>query len=134
MLSAIGKHVANKTFGFTPGTNLSSYTQLYTAFFVSGLIHLGADYTVMRHLTIFSPRFFLLQAVAITLEDFIQWCTKSARSKIGWTSKAVGYLWVIVWFTWSGPLWVDYMSKNGQSSQDAGAVFGKLLEGWRTWA
>lgn len=119
LISGIGKHVANKTFNFTPGTNLSAYTQLYIGFFLSGIIHMGGDCMVMQDLFVFfTVRFFLLQAVAITVEDFVQWFTKSWRLKMGWTSKAVGFCWVLVWFSWSAPLWFDYLNKNGNTTAD----------------
>lgn len=130
MLSGIGKRISNETCGFTQGTNLSAYTQLYIGFLISGLIHMAGDYMVMQKFAFFSPRWFLLQAMAITFEDFVQWCTKSWRPKMGWTSKAIGYIYVITWFTWCGPLWFDYMSKNGQASADRGVLSGKLLEFW----
>lgn len=131
MISGIGKHFANKTLGFAPGTNLSSYTQLYIAFLISGLIHAGGDFMVVRYLPIFPLKFFLLQAVAITIEDFVIWCTRSIRPKLGWLNKAIGFAWVVVWFTWSGPQWLDPMSANGGTVDGEGVVFKPLLNFFR---
>lgn len=68
-LSSHGKFLAHRVLGFPPGSNPSAYVQLYTAFFLSGLIHYGADYAMLRHWGGGAMRFFLLQAVVITFED-----------------------------------------------------------------
>lgn len=115
MLSSIGKHVANKTFGFSRGTNLSAYTQLYIGFALSGLVHAGGDYMVARRLSLTKPsiRWFLLQAVGITLEDFFMWCTKSIRPNSRWLNRAIGTIWVTLWFAWTTPAYTDNMSMGG---------------------
>lgn len=123
MISGIGKKIANDLFKFTRGSNLSAYTQLYIGFLLSGLIHLSSDYMVRRRLTSSTVRFFMLQAVAITLEDLFLWYTKALRSNpgVGWLNRIVGYCWVIWWMTWSFPIFLDPMSVDGYTI--GGAVF-----------
>lgn len=94
---------------------------------------MAGDCVVVQQFVFFSPRFFLLQAVAITVEDLVLRSSVSLRSKMGWTSKAVGFCWVLLWFSWSAPFWFDYMSKNGQYTEDVGVVSGKILELWKSW-
>ena len=43
MFAGLGRLVANKFLKFPRGTNRSSYTQLYVAFFLSALFHFS-DY------------------------------------------------------------------------------------------
>lgn len=126
-MTGIAKSIAHKGFRFAPGTNMSAYTQLYIVFLISGLIHAGGDYMVLRHLPMSTMRAFLLQAVAITLEDFVIWCTQPIRPKLGVLSRATGFIWVVVWITClSGPPWVDSMSVHGYGS--GGTVFRLLID------
>lgn len=138
MITGIGKHIANRTFAFRPGSLPSSYTQLYTAFLLSGLIHAGGDYIILKHFPLFPIRFFLLQAVAITLEDFVIWLTKPIHASLGRTSRFIGYVWVVSWLVWSGPLWLDEMAARGYYVNAPGAISGSplvrdLTSRWATW-
>jgi hypothetical protein len=137
-ITGIGKHIAKKTFSFRTGSLPSSYTQLYIAFLLSGLAHVGGDYIILKRLPRSSIRFFLLQAVAITFEDFVIWLTKPIHAKLGWLSRVIGYMWVMSWYVWSAPYWLDEMSARGQHLTNPGAVFGSplardLRSRWTTW-
>jgi hypothetical protein len=57
--------------------------------------------------------FFMSQPVAISTEDFVRWCWKHRRSRgLGTDRKGtmegayVGYVWVVVWFSASLPVYV----------------------------
>ncbi|CAA7262054.1 unnamed protein product [Cyclocybe aegerita] len=67
------QYFTNTILGFPKGTSRSSYTQLYIAFFISGLFHALADFTVTHDIKPFIDNMicFLTQAVAITFEDAI---------------------------------------------------------------
>ncbi|KAF3058427.1 toxin biosynthesis protein [Daldinia childiae] len=97
--------------GIQHGTNLSSYTQLWFSFVVSGYFH------ARSHLILPSPinvtvaeraypifYFFVLQATAITFEDFVKWAwckgLGMGEGESRWR-KTVGYLWVTGWLVWS---------------------------------
>ena len=107
MFSVHGKFLAHRVFGFTPGTNLSSYTQLYTAFFISGLAHVPPSDRGTLY-------FFILQAVAITFEDaVIALAARVGLKHSGALFRRLGYVWVYCWFVYSLPLWVDFQVYSG---------------------
>jgi len=103
-LSPLGK-VTSTALGFKPGTIGSSYTQLYVAFFLSGLIHVGGDIALSFRGSAASPslpsmRFFLLQAFIITLEDMFICVTRRLGVKYSVWTRILGYAWVTAWFGW----------------------------------
>ena len=133
---------------FRRGTNRSSYTQLYVAFFVSGLIHCTGDFMVGKLLACPSLKYFLLQAVAITFEDFVIFIAKSLlrlrgielkpgeddESWAGTVVRVIGYCWVILWFCFALPVWVDELNVLGANNFDRGPVYQFLLDRWEQWA
>ncbi len=61
----------NKLLGIRKGTLFSRYLQLYNAFFVSALIHhIGSLNCPYSALVWYQFYFFMIQPVAITVEDF----------------------------------------------------------------
>ncbi|KAG1810341.1 uncharacterized protein HD556DRAFT_1436080 [Suillus plorans] len=99
--------------GFKPGTNGSSYTQLYTAFFVSGITHIGGDAVLNSSRLGISSPFFLYQAFAITFEDMIIAAARRAGvTETKWTRK-MGYVWVICWFIVTATPWVTAVGIAG---------------------
>jgi hypothetical protein len=105
--------------GIKRGTNASSYTQLWLAFVVSGLFHANAmrgipapaNITVDEYTTGWI-QFFVLQAAAITFEDFVQWRWRQLGGKTTGPSvlrTLVGYVWVTCWIWYSLPLVGDLM-------------------------
>lgn len=104
------------------GSMLSSYTQIWLAFFASGFMH-AQSMLLLPHppnVTVWESTagvmaFFLWQAAAITLEDFVQWLFKpylvgrdASNSLI---RKLVGYLWVTASFWMSLPWAADVMTR-----------------------
>ncbi|KAF8800797.1 hypothetical protein BYT27DRAFT_7175008 [Phlegmacium glaucopus] len=83
--------------------------KLYIAFSVSGLIHHAAEYILYQKWGGRSMEFFLLQATAIIFENVV--ITLAAR--VGFSSKPnrffkfIGFLWVLTWFAYTLPLWLD---------------------------
>ncbi|KAK7062307.1 membrane bound O-acyl transferase family-domain-containing protein [Favolaschia claudopus] len=112
-LSAHGKFLAHRVMGFKPGSTASAYTQLYVAFFISGIMHYLPEYMALRHWGGGALVFFLLQAVAITLEE----CVLAAGHWFGLTPsrrwKIVGYFWVWTWFAYCLPIWQDPLLQKG---------------------
>ncbi|KIK45417.1 hypothetical protein CY34DRAFT_801625 [Suillus luteus UH-Slu-Lm8-n1] len=104
-LTPFGKEMAS-FLGFKPGTNGSSYTQLYTAFFISGIVHVGGDAALnFSHLGLSWP-FFIYQALAITFEDMtIAAARRAGVTETKWTRK-MGYVWVICWLVVTTTQWV----------------------------
>lgn len=106
--------------GIRHGTNLSSYTQLWLAFLMSGLGHAASILVLPSPANISLPertaglvQFFLSQAAVITFEDAIQWSWTRlwGKSSAGAAFRsAVGYAWVIgtlrYTLPWAGDVFV----------------------------
>jgi len=124
-LAPLGKAMST-VLGFKPGTLGSSYTQLYVAFFLSGLVHTGGDIVLSFHnpaapRSFFSMPFFLLQAFAITVEDILIWMARRMGVKGSVWTRAVGYAWVTVWFGWCLSEYVENAIRAGGTMKEAGA-------------
>jgi len=100
-------------FGFKRGTNASSYTQLYTAFFLSSIIHGTGDITVGWRYGGKSMPFFLIQAVIITAEDAViaLFCKMGIRQS-RWT-RLLGYIWVIAWGIYTSSMYMNVALEAG---------------------
>ena len=145
MVTGLGRLVANKLFRFPRGTNLSSYTQLYVAFFLSGIIHFAGDLIFEKRMAYRSFKFFLLQAVGITFEDFIIYLAKRSLRQRGiefnpekahgsWgetAARVVGYCWVTLWFCLTLPVWQDELNALGAGNNDRGPITQFLLDRWK---
>jgi len=118
-VSSIGKSIA-RGMGFQPGTNMSSYTQLYVGFIVSGLLHVIGDVTVsMKYFGLSFP-FFLVQAIAITMEDaVIALAGRAGIDKTTYLTRTIGYAWVILWFSVSLAWYLDWQIAAGIQLADA---------------
>ena len=148
MVSGFGRLVANKFLKFPRGTNRSSYTQLYIAFFISGLLHFAGDFMLEKRLAYHSFKFFILQAVAITFEDFIVYIAKRllrlggiqlkpGRADENWAEtvvRVIGYCWVTLWFCLTLPVWLDDPNSIGFSSGDRGPLTQFILDRWKLWS
>ena len=93
--------------GLRRGTLSSKYTQLYVAFFLSTLLHQWSIFNTARA-DVGEFRFFMSQAVIITLEDFLQHCWRgiSGRKRsdeLGGFERSVGYVWTFGWMCWCLP-------------------------------
>lgn len=109
------------------GTKLSSYTQLWLAFTISGAMHASSMLILpsptnitFNERTIGVMQFFFFQAAAITFEDFIQWVWKQLGGKTSAPSMfrtLVGYTWVICCFWYSLPLIGDVMLRMRMGDQ-----------------
>ncbi|KAF9650495.1 hypothetical protein BDM02DRAFT_1382275 [Thelephora ganbajun] len=146
--AGLGRLVANKFLKFPRGTNRSSYAQLYTAFFLSGIFHFAADFMFEKRMVYRSFNFFFLQAVAITFEDFVIYIVKGLLLRRGielkpgkvhgsWAEvvvRVIGYCWVIIWFCLTLPIWLDEASTVGFNNVDRGPGTKFLLDIWKRWA
>ena len=139
MFGGLGRLVANKLLKLPRGSNRSSYTQLYIAFFLSGIIHSSADFMLEKRMVYRSFTFFLLQAVAITFEDFVIYTAKRLLRRGGAELKpgveiavrVIGYCWVTLWFCSTLPVWLDEPNSIGFGSSDRGAITQFLLDTWK---
>ena len=102
--------------GFPPGTNGSSYTQIYTAFFISGVAHLGGDAMVApSHIGVSFP-FFIYQALGITFEDMVIAAARRAGLKETKGMRVLGYVWVASWFIVTATPWITMSGIVGMGS------------------
>ncbi|KAF9780787.1 membrane bound O-acyl transferase family-domain-containing protein [Thelephora terrestris] len=146
MVAGLGRLVANKILKFPPGTNRSSYAQLYIAFFISAAIHFAGDFLSQQRMVYHSFKFFLLQAMAITFEDFVIYIAKQFLPQKGikinpgkadesWAGaivRVMGYCWVTLWFSMTLPGWRDNTSAIGAAYQDLPLT--QLSLGlWKRW-
>jgi len=104
-LAPFGKKMSS-LFGFQPGTNGSSYTQLYTAFFTSATVHLGADAILSPSELGLSYPFFIYQAFGITFEDMVVAAAQRAGVKESKWTRVIGYVWVTSWFIVTATSWL----------------------------
>ena len=110
-LASIGK-VCCRGWGLRPGSWQSSYTQLYLAFIISALLHVGGD--VMANggklaRSPGSPWFFFSQAIAITVEDAVIGIAGRAGWRLPtWASRALGYTWTFAWMVYSLGPYISY--------------------------
>ncbi|KAI0010928.1 hypothetical protein F4779DRAFT_260529 [Xylariaceae sp. FL0662B] len=103
--------------GFKKGSIPSRYLQLYLAFYISFCIHWWQQYVITR-----SDKgefaFFMMQPVAITIEDFVQWVWGSImnpkrRQNLHWFELLVGYVWTVAAFTFTLTPYVKGMTGTG---------------------
>ncbi|EFE29743.1 aminotransferase GliI [Trichophyton benhamiae CBS 112371] len=95
--------------GIHRGTNASSYTQLWLAFTISGVMHALSQLLMPRPANITPGEivigiflFFPCQAAMITAEDFVIWLWKKRLGlQTPLWAPAVGYVWVVcaLWFS-----------------------------------
>ena len=113
-------------FGIKRGGKVSSYTQLWLSFTISGIMH-ALSMSLLPYSTniTFAERtigvmiYFLWQAAAITAEDFVQWACRKQSLHIPRTWRTlIGYVWVTASFWYLLPFAADVLLKlkMGQES------------------
>ena len=114
--------------GVRKGTSASSYIQLYTAFTISWLLHKWCMFNAI-HGEAGEFRFFMAQPLAITSEDFVQWCWRQSgyAERHPGAAKFVGYVWVFAWFSYCLPLFVQAQRAVGIMEADLGGSWAMQL-------
>ncbi|KAG7095218.1 hypothetical protein E1B28_005993 [Marasmius oreades] len=106
------RFLAADIFHFPRGTKCYEVTMLYAGFLLTGVMHQVGDLMMHRNISAGgSIVFFPLQAFGITLESIVIGCLPKATP--GWVRTAVGYVWVLSWFTWCAPIYVDPLLQGG---------------------
>jgi hypothetical protein len=91
----------------------STYAKLFLSFFLSPSVHYtGGIFAARQELGEF--KFFLLQAVAITIEDGFLWLWKTMGWNGGVRGRVLGYVWSISFMTWTARGWVDGTVRGGE--------------------
>ncbi|KAF5365502.1 hypothetical protein D9757_012979 [Collybiopsis confluens] len=140
-LSSAGTFVVQRTLRIQKGTNLSAYSKLFIAFFISGLIHQMGDYALRHRVPVFdsfweggSIKFFVLQTGAIMLEDGVIALGKNAFGIRG-NSRAIrvlGYVWTASWFAYCLPIWTDPYFHDGMATGELVSLIGGVWKGdWK---
>jgi len=104
MVQAPGQRLSRKL-KFRKGSLSSKYLQLYLAFTLSMLLHEWNIFNATRK-DGGEFRFFMLQPVIITCEDFIIWCYEKRYGKTEQKSRVLrwtGYFWTFMWFSFCLP-------------------------------
>lgn len=112
------------------GTKASFLVQVYVAFAIAAVIHVAGDYSLIGDWSQGgSLRFFLLHAVGITVESTIIDIAKCLSIRGPW--HYIGYVWVVLWFTYTVPNWTDPLHRAGLAEMSSN--FG-ILERVLEWA
>ncbi|KAF8990831.1 hypothetical protein BDQ17DRAFT_1371484, partial [Cyathus striatus] len=108
---------------------ISTYTELFACFFLSGIYHALGDWLVQRNRStaLINVKYFVLQAFGIMLEDFL--ISLGKRIGIKKVPTIVSYVWVVGWMTVTCPMWIETMVQgNIFSFAPNVSVVGKLLD------
>ncbi|SJK98670.1 uncharacterized protein ARMOST_01939 [Armillaria ostoyae] len=107
-----GHFLAYRALHLRRGSYEAFAVQLHSAFLISGFLHQLQEYSVTRRWAHSSLLFFYSQVGAISLEQGIITVGKRLRfpAVLG---RRVGYFWVLGWFTFILPLWLDPMTRAG---------------------
>lgn len=114
-LSQAAKCLTEDVLCLEPHTLLARYVHLFFVFGLSGLLHMVAHIAGGMPLSKAAGalRFFVTQAVGIFLEDSCGALYKRSMPEDSLRGphllileKIVGYAWVLLFLTWSAPVWV----------------------------
>ncbi len=111
MVEGISQFVTHDVLRLPKRTIVARYSNIFLAFFLSGLIHITSD-----HGMTLPPgesgaiRFFLTQALGTVLEDAFQAAYyyvsgKNRSARVPLLHKLVGYVWLVLFLSWSTPAW-----------------------------
>ncbi|KAJ8469778.1 hypothetical protein ONZ45_g16777 [Pleurotus djamor] len=114
MLTTHARFVSQKLLKLPRHSKVRTYIELYLVFFVSGLLHYTSEYITLRNWTNGTIQFFTLQAVAIHFEDIaIAFASSRLELKQSKMWEVIGYIWVLQWFGWSLPMWLEPQISGG---------------------
>ncbi|KAL0581438.1 hypothetical protein V5O48_000592 [Marasmius crinis-equi] len=95
---------------------------------MTGIMHQVGDVMMHRNWTAGgSIIFFPLQALGITFEMFLGSYVPKALPP--WMRRTIGYAWVLAWFTWCAPIYIDPLLQGGLL--DNGPRFNLTLWLWK---
>jgi len=129
-LTAHAKFFAQDVLGLTRGKKLTTYIELLTVFFISGIVHGAGAYAFLRTRrgALESVAFFTIQAVCIAAEDHVILLGKRLGLKDTMWTRAIGFAWVAAWLAVSNPIRSEGLVRGGLWDQADQAQFG-LVQG-----
>ncbi|KAL2066913.1 hypothetical protein VTL71DRAFT_1337 [Oculimacula yallundae] len=117
--------VFKEFFGLKKGSFLSRYSQIWIAFLVStSTHHAGAVIGMFEDGGYWQMIYFMVQPAGIMLEDFAIYVGKRAGIQDGASSRALGFVWTFIWFSWS----MRFMAAYQPFSWTASYIFPSLSE------
>ncbi|KAH7403741.1 hypothetical protein BKA64DRAFT_459639 [Cadophora sp. MPI-SDFR-AT-0126] len=124
-----GGRIVKQLFGLKKGSFGSRYSQIWIAFLIStSTHHAGAVVGLFDDGGFYQMLYFMMQPVGIMVEDLVIYLGK----KMGWEervwAKRVGFLWVIVWFSWSLRFIVAYQPSSWFESHVLPSLTGHLMK------
>ncbi|EJT96882.1 hypothetical protein DACRYDRAFT_119709 [Dacryopinax primogenitus] len=116
-----------------PSSQLASYSQLYLAFLLSGLVHFCGSYALLRSpsLALSTLQFFALQPLVITLEDGAIALGKRLGISPGVDVRILGYTWTAACLTVMAPYWLDPLVHAGLADPGEQKSFSVVQGLWR---
>ncbi|KZT51254.1 hypothetical protein CALCODRAFT_443354 [Calocera cornea HHB12733] len=114
-LTSNSQYLSRTLLGLKKGSRLLPYVELYLAFLLSGAVHWVGTYAMLREHTApaLTVLFFVLQAVVITLEDFLVALGTRWGIKDSWRVRALGYVWVAGWIVLLTPVRTEPLIRAG---------------------
>ncbi|MCJ1404229.1 hypothetical protein MMC11_007454 [Xylographa trunciseda] len=118
-LTALSAFVTHRVLGLRKGFFTARYTNVFLAFFISGSVHwltvYAAGLTLLQACAAF--QYFCAQVLGIMIEDGVQAMYRRLAPQSGgsqkhpplWWARALGYLWVAAFLTWSTPAFIYAM-------------------------
>jgi len=90
---------------------------LFAGFFLSGVMHYAGDVYMMNDWRAMGGlAFFILQALGIVIETALLSLARSLGLNGGkrtLLTRSIGYLWVLLWISWTLPFWTDTQHRFG---------------------
>lgn len=87
--------------------------KICVAFMISFVVHGVADYMALGG-PLITRNFFIYQPIGFGIEYLAAWTVKRlGLSPPFWLRRLIGYIWVLVWFTWCGVPVMDGMVRSG---------------------
>ena len=105
--------------GLRKGGICARYACIFLTFGISGLLHIIEEYGGGVPLNQSgSMRFYCAQALGILLEDTVQAIFLSWAGHQHWRwTRAIGYVWVVLWIGWQSPAWFYPKLQNNTGSE-----------------
>ncbi|KAF8249400.1 hypothetical protein K440DRAFT_622054 [Wilcoxina mikolae CBS 423.85] len=96
---------AYKLLGLEEGSAAATAVMFTVGFGMSATGHALAIWIVDHRLGGGAAAFFLMQGVGIGVENLVCWLYGKIRGEVGekWWGKVVGFIWVVIWVTWTTP-------------------------------
>lgn len=112
------------------GSLPARYSSIFFTFFLSGTLHIASDIGIsVPPSQSGALRFFCTNALAIMLEDGVQELSRrlnGGKSPGGWWSRILGYVWVVVFLSWSTACWQYPQLRIVRREEDRILEFGVL--------